>query len=801
MSNKGERLTDTDRTNVPDNGLAYRSFLGVQGIEVTQAIQTYRSDQHLDHIEAPDNSVPLVAKKTTWVRVYVRSGLFESAEPIHGVTGTLTVLRPLSGGLWGSIGQLPPINAASKPVTAEGDPDYKAERSDILKTLNFVIPKDWVCGDLRLSVEVTAPRPIGRPHLATHEITVNAMMHQTLKLAGIMIGYKGPNAEQSGYVDLPAPTIDDLQTTAAYTLKTRPISEITPRIAGQFTWQLPLTDHESVNWEQLGTAIVYALLADGNKPGWIYYALWPCDMPGGIRGFTSSMGPEGEDPIWMFSAGPAKRPSCPDPHVWEASVAMSHEIGHQLGYRHAPGWIEYPDCPDPNCADPNYPDYAPHPTGSIGEFGLDIDDGTVLNPKSSHANMGNCPNQWASLYFYQQQLWHSKLHPKAMLCHNIDHWSNWKEVHEFVPPWVPIEIDSPPERHPGKAGVPGAGVGRHVPQYATPPVNVIAITGQIDVMGRVTVNGVARVAARPVVDRGFDTGLTAQLRNATGDVISQAVVYALNSATPHGHHSGGGGHSGGSGGGHTGNGCCGCGDHSGGGSGGGSGGRRTRVFLAFLRDVDHGECLCIVDKDHEEHWRRTAPKTKPKVQITSAAVKANRLSITWSTRVDGDTDPQIWVQFSVDQGKTWSGLGTGLTGKRATLNLASVPPGRARFQVLVHDGFSTGRARTGAIRVPPRDPSVAILHPQNGQHVPANSTIRLYGHVDTTPLGKDVDPHDVVWLIDNKRVARGTEVCVTAPDPGEHTCTLVVKGAQRNVRTRSTFFCLSTDDPPQRPVK
>src|SRR5829696_7692637 len=51
---------------------------GIQGVEVTQAIQHYESARHLTDPadRQPDNAVTLIAGKPAWVRVYVRSSWF-----------------------------------------------------------------------------------------------------------------------------------------------------------------------------------------------------------------------------------------------------------------------------------------------------------------------------------------------------------------------------------------------------------------------------------------------------------------------------------------------------------------------------------------------------------------------------------------------------------------------------------------------------------------------------------------------------------------------------------------------------
>ena len=50
--------------------------LHIEGIEVTQSIQHYRSEAHLTAAgRGPDNTIRLIAGKPAWVRVYIRSGL------------------------------------------------------------------------------------------------------------------------------------------------------------------------------------------------------------------------------------------------------------------------------------------------------------------------------------------------------------------------------------------------------------------------------------------------------------------------------------------------------------------------------------------------------------------------------------------------------------------------------------------------------------------------------------------------------------------------------------------------------
>ena len=195
--------------------------LRINGIEITQAIQYYHADRHLTDSadRGPDNSIRLVTNKPTWVRVYLRNrSLF--ANQIDNVSGYIKLYRRKNGFFWNHVKDLSP--EAPGVVNAESWPTYDNERSNINSSLNFIIPPEDVIGNLRLEVYVESPEPIK----LSDDVTVNtkATLHQTIRIAGIMVGYNGPNAAGTGNLNLAAPGLADLQATAAWMLTTYPIS-------------------------------------------------------------------------------------------------------------------------------------------------------------------------------------------------------------------------------------------------------------------------------------------------------------------------------------------------------------------------------------------------------------------------------------------------------------------------------------------------------------------------------------------------------------------------------------------------
>lgn len=696
--------------------------LWVQGIEVTQAIQYYRSSEHLTDTadQGADNGVTLVAHKPAWVRVYVRRR--SSVGDIANVTGTIEVSRRSYGVFYGPIATLAP--QAPGTVTARYNPAYATERGTLGYTLNFIIPADIMCGNLKLTAKIEAPSGASDDH----ETYVHATLQQTLSVRGVMVGYNGPASlgPNAPNLTLAAPTLQDLQTTSGWTLLAYPVrSTATYGNAGTITWGTPLTDAPSCsgccspNWVALNAAVQTQRVADGNRAGVLYYGLMAPGIPMG--------------PIIGCSGGGTSTGSSGD------QVTMAHELGHACGLPHAPCGV---------AADPTYPVYEPYDTGGtahawIGEYGLDISNGSIKPPGTFRDFMSYCGPDWISLYNYGRLLNNTHLNPE-IVCE--DHpWFLHEKYIRYKPPWPPHPIPEMREPFP---------VFRRLPVMVQPE-HVISIIGVVHAEDRVEVTSVMRVDAVRQVPNGVETPLAAELIGRDGSAVARDTVFRLPL---------------------MGNGCgCGCEEPS----------TYPYTFQAFLSDTETGSALRIRHGE-KDLWRREAPDGKPAISSFSAEVDGEgELRASYETSGTGD-QAEYWLQWSADRGETWHGLATRLDAKHAAIADVALPAGKVLVRLLVGNGFRTVASKPVPVRVPDRPPVASILSPDDRAVLMAGDPMRVWGVV-TDRTGEPADIEHAAWLIDGEEVGAGLDAFIEAPPHGEHRLTLVVEVKGKHVETDCVF--------------
>lgn len=176
----------------------------------------------------------------------------------------------------------------------------------------------------------------------------------------------------------------------------------------------------------------------------------------------------------------------------------------------------------------------------------------------------------------------------------------------------------------------------------------------------------------------------------------------------------------------------------------------------------------------------------------------NSLDITWSSKSYSEQNPESWIQYSKDKGKTWEGLATGLRGYDSKIDISTLPPGPVRLRLLVNDGFYTTTSKPVQVNIPDRPPSVAILNPIHGSKLPAGSTLNLWGSVTQSEL-ESVDRKAVQWIIDGKEIAKESlSVFVVAPPEGKHSCKLKLEVGGKIIVESVSFRTISLPDPSEK---
>jgi hypothetical protein len=254
------------------------------------------------------------------------------------------------------------------------------------------------------------------------------------------------------------------------------IDQATDPLAAGGTWTSTsaldtlLKNLASSNWDTLADKLHKARMNDGNQPGWIYQGLLGSGVPigpiAGLGGGGQFLSPVGNGPT------------------------MAHELGHAIGRDHAPR-NEFSFFPIAG-VDPNYPFYEPYDpqpspgmtrnTASIGEYGLDIRDGTVKLPSTMHDFMAYTSSRWISLMGH---------------------------VHAANSPWL---------------GGPGGVYQGGASPSPSPSEHLVSVTGLLHEDGQHSVTSVARLAATPALPGWHESNTIAELTGADGTVLSRAIV-------------------------------------------------------------------------------------------------------------------------------------------------------------------------------------------------------------------------------------------------------------------------------------
>ena len=352
--------------------------LAITHLEVTQSIQCYQSPD----ATCLNNSVPLVLNKATLARVYVR--VLSGSIPPGGLANVPVRLIMFQGGQ--------PVTRTAV-LTAQANPQrfFPGDPPGDTANFTFVVP-GGANQPIAFQAEVNRLPNDGITYVETNyannrypggEFAVLPLTFYNAPTLRVLA--RGVALRAANGTVYPAP-IPDLQT-FDFIRDTYPVPGISLRLnATPLVVQMGGNSLVNDDWDRMLRAVT--AWERGMNPRWPYYHLYGL-VPEGVPA-TNNTGGMGWVPAASLGA-----------LNWQAvgyngnMFVAAHEIGHNLGRKHAPQCL--PGGSDP---DPNWPLGTLDEVGDVGSDtrGWDTRTPNSLVPATARDLMGYCGGYWISGY-------------------------------------------------------------------------------------------------------------------------------------------------------------------------------------------------------------------------------------------------------------------------------------------------------------------------------------------------------------------------------------------------------------------
>lgn len=365
---------------------------------------------HLEVIQVVQdefNSAPMIAHKPALLRAYLHCGACGASDTIRG---TLEAFRPDDGTAIPAPGA--PLTARmNKPST---DRIWLTQRAELERSLNFLLPPEWLEGNVRFRVTVDDA-------VATLDVTFEP--GQPLRIYYLPYTYHLPTDPS---VPVPVPTPMPIVNEEAISDGYEALVTLLP-IARDDLIYLPQTsvrqligvpfDQEGsprMNAERYLDALNAYWLRQQQTAGW-----WDDQQPDRLVGWVANADQHVAlsgiaEPRYLAGGSGAVAAIAIDTsnflHIEQFSrsgIALVHELGHLLdetGLRHTPFAAGEDSCPAEQ-ADSTATDYPTFtPAGSIGDIGIRIDGNSyqLFMPSLTYDIMSYCEPYWLSLHNYKR---------------------------------------------------------------------------------------------------------------------------------------------------------------------------------------------------------------------------------------------------------------------------------------------------------------------------------------------------------------------------------------------------------------
>lgn len=362
---------DQKDLNNNEIGDACESDLTIANVVLTQVTQD------------SSNSVPLIKGKGTWVRVYIDVGFAQtSMGPVGGLLTFLDSNEAIIKDDWGRPICIDPENYITAPSNINP--------LNVRHTLNFYIPPSlsWLIDGGYLNININDRYLVSETNPWNNRMIIKI---DYTEIDALNIRFVPVQVKVDGSF-CTKPTLEDFLVTSQWMKEVYPINSIR-------TWESDVIkfdgdgaeiDEESLGLDLLSKLWLRNLLTNDEVDNMLYYGLMCSEIDlftlGVLgRGFVNG------DEAWGVRT---------DKEYWDGTklvtqgtyggAIMAHEIGHNLGRKHAP-------CGNPANIDSNYPKYSP--AGSIGYSAFR---GTEIYEVTDYYDiMSYCDPQWISPYTYK----------------------------------------------------------------------------------------------------------------------------------------------------------------------------------------------------------------------------------------------------------------------------------------------------------------------------------------------------------------------------------------------------------------